>query len=103
VDRRILPVFYSWRSCGAFSPALKKIIGHDGKLWQIIDEGSGPLGSNILSAYQDREGALWLGLDAGEVALETIRNEQPDLVFLDVMTPKKNGFDVCDEVKNELG
>ena len=36
-------------------------------------------------------------------ALETIRNEQPDLVFLDVMMPKKNGFDVCDAVKNELG
>jgi two-component system, OmpR family, alkaline phosphatase synthesis response regulator PhoP len=39
----------------------------------------------------------------GEEALETIRNEQPDLVFLDVMMPKKNGFDVCDAVKNELG
>ncbi len=39
----------------------------------------------------------------GEEALETIRKEQPNLVFLDVMMPKKNGFDVCDTVKNELG
>jgi two-component system alkaline phosphatase synthesis response regulator PhoP len=39
----------------------------------------------------------------GEEALETIRQEQPNLVFLDVMMPRKNGFDVCNAVKNELG
>jgi DNA-binding response OmpR family regulator len=39
----------------------------------------------------------------GEEALETIRAEEPNLVFLDVMMPKKNGFDVCNTVKNELG
>jgi two-component system alkaline phosphatase synthesis response regulator PhoP len=39
----------------------------------------------------------------GEDALETIRQEEPNLVFLDVMMPKKNGFDVCNAVKNEMG
>lgn len=39
----------------------------------------------------------------GEEALESIRAEEPNLVFLDVMMPKKNGFDVCHAVKNELG
>ena len=39
----------------------------------------------------------------GEEALETIRREEPNLVFLDVMMPKKNGFDVCNSVKNEMG
>jgi two-component system alkaline phosphatase synthesis response regulator PhoP len=39
----------------------------------------------------------------GEEALETIRLEKPNLVFLDVMMPKKNGFDVCNAVKNEMG
>jgi len=39
----------------------------------------------------------------GEEALETILEEKPNLVFLDVMMPKKNGFDVCNAVKNELG
>jgi DNA-binding response OmpR family regulator len=39
----------------------------------------------------------------GEEALEIIRDEQPNLVFLDVMMPKKNGFDVCYTVKKELG
>jgi DNA-binding response OmpR family regulator len=36
-------------------------------------------------------------------ALQTIRDEQPNLVFLDVMMPKKNGFDVCQAVKHEMG
>lgn len=39
----------------------------------------------------------------GEEALETIKSEKPQLVFLDVMMPKKNGFEVCNIVKNELG
>ena len=35
----------------------------------------------------------------GDAALERIRAEHPDLVLLDVMMPKKNGFDVCQEVR----
>ncbi len=35
----------------------------------------------------------------GEEALARIRAEKPDLVLLDVMMPKKNGFDVCQEVR----
>ena len=39
----------------------------------------------------------------GEEALDMIRTELPDLVFLDVMMPKKSGFDVCETVKKTLG
>jgi DNA-binding response OmpR family regulator len=49
------------------------------------------------------EGVELFTASNGEEALETIREEQPNLVFLDVMMPKKNGFDVCNTVKNELG
>ena len=49
------------------------------------------------------EGAELLTAVNGEQALETIKAEKPQLVFLDVMMPKMNGFDVCDTVKNELG
>ncbi len=51
----------------------------------------------------EEEGVELLTATNGEEALETIREEQPNLVFLDVMMPKKNGFDVCHAVKNELG
>lgn len=40
--------------------------------------------------------------DNGEKALEIIRNENPQLVFLDVMMPRMNGMEVCRKVKQEL-
>ena len=49
------------------------------------------------------EGVELLIAANGEEALDTIREQRPQLVFLDVMMPKKNGFDVCHEVKHELG
>jgi DNA-binding response OmpR family regulator len=49
------------------------------------------------------EGVELLTAADGEQALTTIRDETPELVLLDVMMPKKNGFDVCHAVKNELG
>jgi two-component system, OmpR family, alkaline phosphatase synthesis response regulator PhoP len=59
----------------------------------------------IQQALEDLEddGVELLTATNGEEALETIREEQPNLVFLDVMMPKKNGFDVCHSVKKELG
>jgi DNA-binding response OmpR family regulator len=35
----------------------------------------------------------------GQEAVDTILREQPDLVLLDVMMPKKTGFEVCQEVR----
>ncbi|MCK9261675.1 MAG: response regulator [Azoarcus sp.] len=35
----------------------------------------------------------------GEEAVNRIRGERPDLVLLDVMMPKKSGFEVCQEIK----
>ena len=37
----------------------------------------------------------------GEEALTFIRENQPDLVFMDVMMPKMNGFDVTRAVKSD--
>jgi DNA-binding response OmpR family regulator len=46
------------------------------------------------------EGVEILIADNGEDALAIIQDERPNLVFLDVMMPKMNGFDVCDAVKH---
>ena len=37
----------------------------------------------------------------GVEALELIRAKKPDLVFLDVMMPKMNGFEVCRIIKDD--
>jgi twitching motility two-component system response regulator PilH len=39
----------------------------------------------------------------GDEALETARREHPDLVLLDVILPRKNGFHVCRQLKEESG
>jgi two-component system alkaline phosphatase synthesis response regulator PhoP len=48
------------------------------------------------------EGVEFLTATNGEDALAIIKAEKPQLVFLDVMMPKMNGFDVCQAVKHEL-
>jgi len=37
----------------------------------------------------------------GEEALDAIRSHKPDLVFLDVMMPKINGFEVTEQVRSD--
>jgi DNA-binding response OmpR family regulator len=49
------------------------------------------------------EGVELLIASNGEEALSIIQSERPRLVFLDVMMPRMNGFDVCQAVKHELG
>lgn len=51
----------------------------------------------------ENEGVELLTAENGLSALEIIKTEKPQLVFLDVMMPKMSGFEVCNVVKNELG
>ena len=48
------------------------------------------------------EGLEILLAENGAEALDSIKENIPDMVFLDVMMPKMNGFEVCSEVKNNL-
>lgn len=50
-----------------------------------------------------REGYTVLVAKDGQEALDAIALERPDLVLLDVMMPKKTGFEVCQAVRaNEV-
>ena len=46
-----------------------------------------------------KEGHTVLEARNGEEALERVRAEHPAVVFLDVMMPKKNGFEVLEEIR----
>lgn len=37
----------------------------------------------------------------GQEALDVVRKEKPDLVLLDIVMPKLNGYQVCRELKND--
>lgn len=47
-----------------------------------------------------REGYTVFVAKDGQEALEAIARELPDLVLLDVMMPKKTGFEVCQAVRS---
>lgn len=56
---------------------------------------------NILLSLEflmQREGYRVLVARDGQQALDTILQQRPDLVLLDVMMPFKSGFDVCQAV-----
>ena len=48
------------------------------------------------------EGFEILLAEDGKQALDIIKSESPDLVFLDIMMPIINGYEVCNVVKKEL-
>src|SRR5258707_14581600 len=48
-----------------------------------------------------REGVRLFTAESGTEALKLIDLERPDLVFLDVMMPGLNGFDVCRLIKSD--
>ena len=50
----------------------------------------------------EEEGVEFLTAENGEIALEIIQQEKPQLVFLDVKMPKMNGMEVCRRIKKEL-
>lgn len=54
----------------------------------------------VLEELED-EGVELVTADNGLTALDIIRSETPEVVFLDVMMPKMNGFDVCKSVKGD--
>ncbi|MEN9218973.1 MAG: response regulator, partial [Gloeomargarita sp. DG_2_bins_126] len=55
-----------------------------------------------LEDLADEAGIELLTASNGLDALKLIQTQHPNLVFLDVMMPKMNGFEVCQRVKKEL-
>ncbi|MEL0585468.1 MAG: response regulator [Candidatus Thiodiazotropha sp. (ex. Lucinoma kazani)] len=46
-----------------------------------------------------REGYQVITANDGQTALELLSKTMPDLLILDVMMPRKNGFEVCSDIR----
>lgn len=55
-----------------------------------------------LEELEDEAVALLTAAD-GEEALAMVEQHHPDLIFLDIMMPRRNGFEVCRAIKHDLG
>ena len=56
---------------------------------------------DILTFNLQKEGYAVLSAYDGQAGLELAREKKPDLILLDLMLPKKNGFEVCKTLRDE--
>ena len=56
---------------------------------------------DIVRFNLEKEGYAVLTAYDGEAGLTAAREEKPDLILLDVMLPRRNGFDVCRILREE--
>jgi len=71
----------------------------NGKKVLVVDDE--PFILKSLTFVLRKEGFDVYEASNGEEAMEQIREHHPGLVLLDVMMPKKNGYEVLSEVKND--
>jgi two-component system, OmpR family, alkaline phosphatase synthesis response regulator PhoP len=70
-----------------------------GKKILVVDDE--PQITELLNSYLAKEGYSVTDAADGEAALEAFRREQPDLILLDLMLPKLNGYEVCREIRSQ--
>lgn len=58
--------------------------------------------AKILDFNLKKEGYEVIMAHDGEKAVELAFNENPDLILLDLMLPKKDGMEVCREIRNKM-
>lgn len=65
------------------------VVDDDLDLVEAIATNLGARGYEVGKAYDGVEG------------LESIKSRRPDLIVLDVMMPRKDGYEVCEQLKND--
>lgn len=65
----------------------------------VVDDESSIV--NIISYNLKKEGYEVITAEDGEVGLELALNENPDLILLDIMMPKMDGYEVCRKVREK--
>jgi CheY-like chemotaxis protein len=65
----------------------------------IVDDN--PQILELLEAYLDPLALRVLTAKDGEAAVDVVRRQRPDLILLDVMMPKRSGFEVCRMLKED--
>jgi len=66
------------------------------KILVVDDE---PHITHMLRVLFQKRGYQVAVADNGETALDLVHREQPDVMFLDLNLPGKNGFQVCEELR----
>lgn len=65
----------------------------------VVDDESSIV--NIISYNLKKEGYDVITAEDGEAGLELALNENPDLILLDIMMPKMDGYEVCRKLREK--
>ena len=68
------------------------------KLLLVEDE---PSVIELMNIYLSRRGYEIFNVADGSEVMDKVRSLKPDLVILDIMLPKLNGFEVCSLIKSD--
>ena len=55
--------------------------------------------SELLRLYLQKDGFQTVVVNDGTAAIEAAKNEAPDLILLDIILPKMDGWQVCREIR----
>ena len=65
----------------------------------IVDDD--PTAGQVVKEHLTRHGHVCTLQNSGKAVLDTLQNDRPDLVILDVMLPHVSGFEICRRVRRD--
>ena len=65
------------------------IVDDNPQILELLEAYLAPLQPNVTTAAD------------GNAAIQAVQRDRPDIVLLDVMMPKRSGFEVCRHIKND--
>ncbi len=65
----------------------------------IVDDNI--VNRKLLGGILSKQGYELVEAEDGLAAIELANNEEPDLILLDIVMPKKDGYEVCKELKSD--
>ena len=68
----------------------------------LIVEDEKSIRESLQEAFEDGNFEV-LTEEDGESVMDVVKEEEPDIILLDIILPKKDGFEVLSELKGEVG
>ena len=65
----------------------------------VVDDDVGVL--KTVSMMLEKEGHEVMVSDSGEMCLDVLKDEKPDMILMDIMMPEMDGWEVVKEIKKD--